>query len=283
MDIAVSAFNYSGLILELLNRCRLAAKVFFVSDIADIDGISIPDRILNPSPGTIRSSTSSWTWSTAVPRRNDWNIWSDFLRTISHEGQLLPQYRLGRFFSAPHLQRGTSWVVSNDKEWIFSRSPHGDQAFQRSGDTVRNLPYYRRSPLPEPAPNFNSLDRAVVQALSTHSALLAGHCALLPTSPPPPTMESWLAGLPPGSWILDNSHLPSNGAPLAQAISTNTALGVSDGSFNFSLARALGTAAWTLNSTQGDTLGKGLTQTEGSEGQVDSFLPTASSSKAFCA
>jgi len=210
--------------LAAFNRCRLAHKVLFLSDIMDGGGHSLRDSLLlPPKPPPL----SDWHWPRAATVKTDWAIWQHILPQIAANTVLGPWLR------APHLQAfipfdpvtHCAYVARPGQFWQIYRpiNPH----------SARRLQTFFQFSIALELPASYSF--ACTHHWSGENLVLVGHQPFQPIAP-----------VPQPSPTLLRTHTPQECHLLAAAIQNSTAIGLSDGSYMPRRYPALASAAWIL-------------------------------------
>jgi len=106
--------------LQILNRCRLALKLLFLSDIATACGRFInTSLVLRPIPQD--KGMSSFIFPKEIPSRNDWRLWREFWTALSGPGWSLRE-PLG------------PWVSPTHRRWEWRYDPRDDILLHLAGD-----------------------------------------------------------------------------------------------------------------------------------------------------
>jgi hypothetical protein len=80
--------GYRGQQLQALNRCRLALRVIFLSDIATACGRFLnPTMVLHSTPQD--KLVSSFVFPNKRPSQSDWRLWTDFWTAFAGPGRSL--------------------------------------------------------------------------------------------------------------------------------------------------------------------------------------------------
>jgi hypothetical protein len=141
-----------GLQLQGLNRCRLALRLLFLSDIMTACG-HLLDITLQAEPHHSQNHRSNFIFLNEKPSRRKWKMWLEFWTAVAGPGGSLNQ-PLGK------------WVGLTNRKWTWFYRPHGNilycrkdnkiEAYAKSATRcVRSGPTYSRSHiirnLPQPA------------------------------------------------------------------------------------------------------------------------------------
>jgi len=210
--------------LAAFNRCRLAHKVYFLSDIMDGGGHSLRDSIKSPPANP---PLSSWLWPRAATVRADWVIWQ----------RLLPQIAavtvLGAWIQSPQLQAFVPFDPVTHTAFIERPGPFWQTFRPLNPHATRRLQTLFPSEITLELPVNHSI--TCIHHWSGDNLVLAGH---QPFQPSPPVTST--------NPILLRTHSPSNSDLLEAAIRNASAIGISDGSYMPRRYPALATAAWIL-------------------------------------
>jgi len=215
--------------LAAFNRCRIAHKVIFLSDIMDGGGHSLRDSLLLP-PTPPPSST--WLWPRAATVQTDWKIWQHLLP------QLAATTVLGNWIQAPHLKAFIPFKPTSNTAYVL-RPGHFWQTFRpRNPHAARRQKTLFKSAIALELPPTYSL--TCIQRWSGDNLILAGHSPFQLASPTLPWNPALL-----------RTHSPQECLLLETAIRDSSAIAISDGSYMPHRYPALATAAWLI--TDGST------------------------------
>ena len=226
--------GYRGKQLQVLNRCRLALKLFFLSDIATACGRFINiTLVLQPAPQD--KSVSSFVFPNERPSQSDWRLWLEFWTAFAGPGWSL-RHPLGNWKHPTH--RRWDWFYdARDDLLIHSELDGGTIAYSRPGNghRLRSRQIYERS--------------HVLGAIPTHCLLanvmvLPGDQILRREIGPPlailtSTEQSFWCHLCSmgGEWMWE--HVVEGDSDVGwiwDALANGTFLAVTDGSYNRGMA-----------------------------------------------
>jgi hypothetical protein len=234
--------------LVALNRCRMYLQVTTLSDLASGDGTSILDCYWKGQQHPHSHTTYKWP-GCGPPSFQDWTTWRSALRTLFYDDAGSMACRRLR------VPLG-KWLCADDT-WVWWFSPSENRLYGKGNNTWRvYLPANGRQ-ITRRSPRFlynhssasggppDSLRAKVIQLHGDVAFRTTGFVDTLPTESP--TLSNVLAerlqtSIPSRSWAMERLQSPDNGAAVAQAIRSNTAICVSDGSFK----DQHGTAAFVL-------------------------------------
>ena len=105
--------------LRKLNRCRVALKAIFLSDITSACGRKLEQWALHPDPAHTRESR--FIFPREIPSQNDWHVWVEFWSGWLRRDQTLPQ-PLGCWVNHSHQQWPWFYNAARD---ILIETLHG--------------------------------------------------------------------------------------------------------------------------------------------------------------
>ena len=238
-----TTLNYSCDDLRRLNRVRLHQEVLFLSDVMDASGRAIDKKYLHPRP--MGEAWSTLSFPIERPPRRDFNLWQTAIRSIRALG--------GRL----HLG---NYVTQGHKIWAWSYDLESMTLFHRKGDLVD---------IYKPSDFRGARTRANRYSRTRHDQCIpprGGPCTVeeaglgiykimsFTTMPPqvahPETflevLEEW------GSmWMWKDMRLTGDDSWLAEAISDNSLVAVTDGSYMRSLYPNMNSCAFILECSKG--------------------------------
>ena len=245
MDLLRSQ-GFSGRSLAQMNRCRLANNAIFLSDMVTANGRQIERRRLRAGGALM----SKFRFPRETPSPSDWKAWEEFWRAYTREGLTLWQ-PLGAWVEPTH--QVWEWLYNEEDDQLMRREGGGTTFFVRAagGRASRSRVRYTRGwhevdadPFGVPA-SVDSSVGDVANLLSTGPSLATG--------PSQPTdfwkfLKSW-----GGMWMWDQFHLDDPSSAdltwLVTAIRNNTAVWVTDGSFDRKRAPTVSSAGWIVHCT----------------------------------
>jgi len=256
MEMVIHAHLPKATVLAI-NRCRIAHKAIYWSDVANGWGDRISPAMVSPPVGPSRSA---WAWPPEHPTKADWAIWAAFLnnspRTIS--GTVAPS--LGSWLRTSHRLD----VLPFDEASLTAFQP-GHEAYWRLFSAASPRPYRSTrvftlrglSVLPPSASH-----RTRIEISSEQTLVLSGHA---PYSPPESS--------PATPWPLRSAHFPESAVSIAQAISAGTAVAICDGSYMPNRYSHLAAAAWIIHPGPNNSALPcyGVTQVHGAPPSVNSY------------
>ena len=238
--------GYSGASLARLNRCRLATHAIFLSDMATAEGRRLDRRRLRAG-GAL---ASRYQFPRETPSDSDWKEWESFWRRYTYDGLTLWR-PLGKWLAPTH--RRWEWFHDAAEDQLIRREGEGATIFVRSpaGRVSRSSVRYSRGwheaispPRGQPA-SVDCSFASEATLLSTGPPLASG--------PSDPTdfwkyLKNW-----GGVWMWDTFHLddPSSAdlSWLVLAVRNNTAVWVTDGSYDRKRAPTVSGAGWIVHCT----------------------------------
>ncbi len=110
--------------LHVLNRCRLAHHIIFLSTTACRHNLDL--LLLTPPPPGLRICCSSYVFPTSHPSRADWQLWLEFWMTTTGSGGLL------------HIPLG-DWLHKTHRTWHWYYCKHNDTLYQKSENTITSI------------------------------------------------------------------------------------------------------------------------------------------------
>ena len=246
--------GFSGKRLVQLNRCRIALRSMFVSDLTSADGrcflAADPDRY-----GASGLRSTPYQFPREEPSVADWTVWYGAWRSLTTTGWILPR-PLGRWLCRPTTTWNWMYDEANkriqnlrDGQWY---EPITAQTNTRSNklfmETEQEVP-----------PTMPPLWKSATVATLDGNALL-----LLDVGPPVPLMEE----APPldfwthlaaqgGEWMWD--HVVGNKSMewFRDALTNGTAMMVADGSYSRELDPHLSGTGWVIACTRSQHVVKG--------------------------
>jgi hypothetical protein len=117
--------SYTGIKLAILNRCRIANRMLFLSDITTACGKYIDCTLLGPLAPWLGPQT--YMFPREVPSSKDWLLWSTFWMSYSGPGGLL-HIPLGEWLHRSH------WIW----EWFYDPTRDQLQHVRNNSWTVYN-------------------------------------------------------------------------------------------------------------------------------------------------
>jgi ribonuclease HI len=225
--------------LLAINKCRLYLKIFFLSDMATGDGISILQDALN---GTPYETANQFSWPCqGKPSNRDWSIWRANCSTHLLIRHSRLKYPLGSWTDKP-----------TNKSWLYD--PNGNRLYKPNGQLWQYFTYVpsktRRLAF-EYSGETNDLPPSVLRA-TVHKQRTKYVCTGFGPQATTPScqhgsLQETIQALPEQiKWSILNHQASDEGEHIAAALINNTAIAVSDGSFKDNK----GTSGWIV---EGDT------------------------------
>jgi hypothetical protein len=121
VDMFIEA-SYRDIYLQGLNRCRLALRLIFLSDITTAYGRFLDVKRL-AAPHSSQNHLSTFTFPNEQPSRSNWTTWLQFWTAVTGPGGLLCR-PLGE------------WVGLTHRNWFWFYRPHGDILYCRNEDRI---------------------------------------------------------------------------------------------------------------------------------------------------
>jgi len=230
--------------LRRLNRVRCRQQVLFLSDVFDASGRALDSRYLNLRPATAE-------WSTLIfpnerPSRQDVQLWQEALHLLAPRGHT--QRRLGKLVQRGH--KIWEWRLSPDRDRVFRArgkkmdiyAPLIGEGRTRRGNrwscVQRDVPYE---------------DTGSVCVVDEHGGgqISVRHQTAEERSPQP-TQDLWgVLRRWKRTWIWDNLQWVGEDDWLALAISDDSCIAVTDGSYMRHLHERVNSAAVVIECTKG--------------------------------
>ena len=267
MEMFATTTQYSATELRRLNRCRLYARAFFLSDIVDATGRQIRSEYLQLTSRRNPPDHSKWQWPKQQPTNADWALWKAALMALSSpSGRLSTWDRLGDWIAKPHQH--LPWRYDPGSDMLYQHKETYIYGYSRLAGITRRPSYRLSVVLGLDAPVGTSIAR-----VRTHrtSVQLLGFAAARYHSPDAPTsIPGCIRSLEEAAWPLETSDF-SHANVLAAAIYRGDAIGASDGSYMPNLNKGLGMAAWCLQDPASSNQCAGLVQTSGITSEVNAY------------
>ena len=239
------AENYTGMDLRRLNRCRLALKAIFLSDITTACGRRLEDFVLHSRVGR----DSNFKFPREFPTKTDWKLWDEFWTSWCLPNGTLA-VTLGDWVEPSHqvwrwsydVSTGILWENDNTK-WI-EYQPVTAGHITRGGNRFSALRTWE-------SPQNTGVPATVKHRGNEVVLLEAGtpQATLHSTDNIPESFWEFVASQG-GEWIWDyieGKH--ENMSWIATALYDGSAIIVTDGSYNRVLAPRVSGAGWVLVST----------------------------------
>jgi hypothetical protein len=145
-----------------INRCRIYLRVFFLSDIVNIQGDTIEEWAINGEKSNVRHS--SWHWTVQqIPPRTMWNKWKSALLEVFTDETTLSTPMEDWIDTQTH-QESEWWLSVQD--WSIYRQKNGEwtQYAQQHFGRLR----FSKTPRIVPLPNNCSHKIQVTQRNQYH-------------------------------------------------------------------------------------------------------------------
>ena len=235
--------GYQGMELRRLNRCRLHLRAIFLSDIATSSGRRLEEFVFHSRVG--RGST--FRFPRECPCAKDWKIWDEFWTSWLHPNGTMPRV-VG------------DWVATTHQRWKWYLNPSSDTVWEFDDGTWVG---YEKIPMPrstrrnayyQPARTLTINDDpgapASITAVNNTVCMLDTGPPLYSPSPAAP-MTFWeFIRSQGGEWMWDYIEGEHDDMSwIATALHDESAVMVTDGSYNRVLAPTISGAGWVLVST----------------------------------
>ena len=116
--------GYSNNQIEALNRCRIAHKLLFLSDMTLASGKFIDSLLLRPpTQESMSQQKSSYIFPISIPSVADWSLWREFWAGATGPAGLL------------HIPLG-EWLHSYHRLWGWFYCEYSDRLFRRQDKMV---------------------------------------------------------------------------------------------------------------------------------------------------
>jgi hypothetical protein len=130
MDCLTASNQFSRGVLQDINRCRIYMRVFFLSDITNIQGTLIETWVISGKRQTTR--TSSWTWP-VQQRPTDWKAWKYAIEFLAPKRTVNPS--LGAWIKEHHQTQ--EWYYDAEDKTIYHHT--NGQWEQRQAQNIGRL------------------------------------------------------------------------------------------------------------------------------------------------
>ena len=254
--------------LESLNRCRIATKTMFLSDITAGDGITLIHKYRNPSRRQPALRESCWNWPPIKATANDWELWRQTLGTLFPYNRLPPTSQLGPWITKPHLH--SPWWFDPASHLVWKEHSPTEWTSYRTSPTRGRTHYYKVWQYHQPKPTGTLRRATVTPGPRINSIILTGHAEQETLDPTPTTVEELLPSLGEDGWPLKTAWFPDE-ERLVQAIQNGTARGVSDGSYKPKANPSLAAAAWIILDEAGSTHVGGVVRVTGMQNETNAY------------
>lgn len=266
MERIVHSQGFSEDNMVRMNRCRLAFRAMTIADVLTGDGVKVTTAA--QSIRRLDRPLSSWDWPNERPCNIDVRRWKDGLKRITSENFSLPFHlRLERWVKHPHLK--WQWYYWRRRRILFRHvnnswhqwepfSPNSTVAFKR----VAIL-----ADLPVP---IEQLERATTRYERGRMMYEGSAGNAYPAEPMYANIHEFIANWE-DSWPIEDSFFPEDPTTVAQAISSGTAIMVSDGSYKPLLSTKIGAASWILECSLTGAICRGECSTSGLRREVNAY------------
>jgi hypothetical protein len=236
--------GYKGMDLRRLNRCRLALRSIFLSDIVTADGRRLEDFVMHSRVGR----DSIFSFPREHPSDKDWALWDDFWTSWCLPNGTVPTV-LGEWIQRSHQK--WQWFYDEDAEalWEHDQSAWIEYRRMTPGQATRGS--LRFTPIKVWTNREESgIPVSVKRSANTVHLLNKGpHFEETIQSPSAETFWEFVARQG-GNWIweyIEGKHKDMSW--IASALYDGSAIMVTDGSYNRTLAPRISGAGWVLVST----------------------------------
>ena len=230
-----------------LNRCRIAWELLFLSDMTSANGKHIEHKFLS-HPTSENPPRSSFSFSEERPSYQDWTVWAKFWEVFTLPGLVLRK-GMGKWIHPSH--REWEWFFDVDHDVVERKSSAGISYYHPSTGQRRTRSQQNyiltsthndgRLPIGKPC---------TVSQTGTNTLRLLSHGPVLKEGPTKPDnffafLKTWK-----GAWMWNN--IVNEGVDLCwvvDALTSGTAIWVTDGSFNRPIAPLVSGAGWIMYCT----------------------------------
>jgi hypothetical protein len=245
MDVYVRQCSPSRDHFDSFNACRLAAQVFFLSDLTEGNGRDLRPSYLTANTLEPHAEPSSYDWPTSRPANKDWSLWRTTLLLLFPHSVLPQRLRLGSWTRLPHKQIPWYWHPVSLSLWHHEDTTWNKYTLVDGGPPRR--PIYRCVPTSGVRPTGQLLPATASRKPYTDTDVFYGGSDLLLPPPPLDSISSILQDMGERAWPLRQRTFPHDGLAIALAITHGSAIAVADGSFKPGRALHLGAAAWIIH------------------------------------
>ena len=228
-----------------MNRCRLALKAIFLSDIATADGRHLEHWVL----GNRQGRSSSIRFPREQPCAADWDLWDSFWFDWVRRDGTLP-VTLGKWINNTHQQWQWFYETRNNVVWEQTTDGWLQYAFSQEGRSTRGNQKYVATGL------WQQIETRTLQSASVFSE--GAVVQLIDTGPALATKTNtthtgfWDYVMDQGgTWMwesIEGKH--DDMSWLVHALQGKTAMMVTDGSYNRPVAPTISGAGWVLVCTK---------------------------------
>ena len=254
--------------LSSLNQCRLAKKVYFLSDMTEGNGKYILDAYLQPNTNNTAPRASTWRFPAAKPARSNWALWKATLQQIFPRRRIPRDMELGPWISEPHLHM--PWYLDEGSDTLWKHTEEGWECYRLAANRSRRHQYAQANTTNTRPPA--TANRTTVTRIG-HSRYT--HSGCVPPRPQPThlpaSLQDTILSLDHYRWPLDHAWFPQQGTPIAQAIRQGTAIGVSDGSYNPHQDTDLAAAGWVVFDLHTSAQIGGVVEVNGTEQETNAY------------
>ena len=233
-----------------INNVRLALRCYTIADLFDGAGTSIRRFVFQHRRRHIHSP---YIWPRSKPCKKDYLLWEEAIKAVIQYKQL------GDWFHKQHSPLLCKYDTVNDFVYVPNATRGWDVYILDGKPRNRQYPIYNLSHTSNTPPS--PFQRGTLTHMKNNKIQFEGAANVLPNTYTPPTtiidiLISW------GEiWIWDQLQIAEEGKWLADAIETNTATLVCDGSYQPHLTTERGSAAWTIECSRTKKRAIGVTAT----------------------
>ena len=252
MDIFINQHSLPTTILQSINRVRCYFKVFSLADIATGDGMRICNKYMH---STNNDMDSYWDWPMEQPSTKDYAHWKTAMALLLDERQFLLT-PLGKWLAKPHLH--WKWLYSPVDDVVFKTHSNAYISYSRSRSSTRTNQIFIYSN-PQVLPT-GPLTYTTVLKVNDNIIRFEG-TDLSDISSIPPCMAS----VGDSFWVLDSSNIRQcyNELWITDGLQNGSLLAVCDGSYKPKLCANGISAAFIIESPEGQSPLKGTVATSG--------------------
>ncbi|KAL3763706.1 hypothetical protein ACHAWU_008028 [Discostella pseudostelligera] len=226
--------------LRRLNRCRIALKAIFLSDIATAGGRHLEHWVLVNRIGR----SSKYKFPREIPCSKDWDLWDDFWTSWLRRDNTMP-ITLGKWTTPSH--QNWAWFYEPDSNSIWNRMDDGwieYAQYNPAARSTRNTHYF--IPIQRwQSHDLNGVPASIVGPASQISLQETGP-PLAATVQQHPSFWEYV-DKQGGTWMWEYIEGKQDDMSwVTEALRNHTAVMVTDGSFKRSLAPRISGAGWIL-------------------------------------
>jgi hypothetical protein len=237
--------GFKGMELRTLNRCRLALRSIFLSDIVTADGRRLEEFVTQSRVGR----DSRFNFPREQPSDKDWALWDDFWTSWCLPNGTMPTV-LGKWIVLSHQK--WQWFYDENAEvlWEYDQSSWIEYHRSHYGQATRGSLQF--TPIKVWATREGAGIPVSVKWSANTVQLLLNRGPILADPIQPPSDETFWEFVmrQGGNWIWEYIEGKHNDMSwIATALYDGSAILVTDGSYNRTLAPRISGAGWVLVST----------------------------------